>query len=105
MKNLIIGGYVVLMLLLVVGAVKASTLIKMDDKDVNYRTISHQMSDNDVEVANKKHEYERPLRIIRDSVNVHYAETKETRIKTLTGWETKVDTLKQYVLVESCDCN
>lgn len=84
MKKIIIGSYFVGMLLLTFLVVKATATYKSGSEEVKYRKHERELTDTEISQARIK-----PV----DGKNVvEKWETKETRTKTLFGWETKIDT-------------
>jgi hypothetical protein len=86
MKQLIILGYVCLMLSVTVISVKAATILTMDKVALKYRTIDRGLSDFEVEAAG--------LTRVPDAEYIQSYDLRETRIKNGFGWDTKIDTIK-----------
>lgn len=104
MKKLLVFSFFGLCLCLTVFGMKTGAYLSMNNTEVNYRTLEETLDDTQVEEYNKLKSFEKPLEIREGYSNVLYNEIKETRTKTLFGWDTKVDTLKTYVKLESCNC-
>lgn len=104
MKNFLILSFFALFITLSVFAMKAGAMFRLEGTEVNYRTLTHTISDTEVENYNKQKYFTSPLEIREGFKNIRYDEIKETRTRTLTGWETKVDTVKTYVKLEACGC-
>lgn len=84
MKKIIIGGYFVGMFLLTFLVVKATATYKSGSQEIKYR--KHELELNDTEISQAGIQP-------REGKNVVMKwETKETRTKSLLGWETKIDT-------------
>lgn len=104
MKKFLIISFFVLSLVVSVFGMRTVASFRMKDSEVNYRKLSRTLTDTEVEDYNKRKMFERPLEIKDGYNNVRYDEVRETRVKTLFGWETKVDTIKTYVSLEDCGC-
>lgn len=96
MKKIIIGGYFIGMFLLTFLVVKATATYKSDRVEVKYRQHEKELSDTEIAQLNITPQENKNV--------VQKWKTKETRTKSLFGWETKIDTIEQpstwYV-----DCN
>ena len=100
MKKLIIVGYFVLSLMVTGTVVLGSQLVKMDDVEVNVRTIKTTLSDFEVEQLNKSGTWNRRFELKEGREFILAVDVKETRTKYFPIWQTKVDTLAVYVLTE-----
>jgi len=98
MKKILITSYVVGMLLLTFLVAKATAIYKSGEVEVKYR--KHERELNDTEISQR---HVRPL----PSKNViEKWQTKETRTKTVFGWETKIDTITTpQTFYVDCGCN
>lgn len=105
MKKLIISGYFVGMFLLTFLVAKAVGTYKSGDVEIRYRKLSKDVSDVEMEDYNRRKLFEKEMVYKHGFEFVRYDEVKETRIKKGFGWETKIDTLKTYILQEDCGCN
>ena len=97
MKKLLISGYFIGMLLITYLTAKAVSTYRSDNVEVKFRKHEHKLSDSEI-----SQRYIQP----RDGKNVvEKWETKETRTKTLLGWETKIDTtINPETFYVDCDC-
>lgn len=87
MKKLLIAGYFVGMLLLTYLTAKAVGTYKSDNVEVKFR--EHERELNDTEISQR--------RIVpQEGKNVvEKWKTKETRTKTLLGWDTQIEYVEQ----------
>ena len=104
MKKLLITGYFIGMLLLTFLVAKAVGTYKNGDTEIKYRKLSKDISDIEMEEYNRRGTFEKQMEHKGGFEFVRYDEVKETRTKKMFGWETKIDTIKTYVLQESCGC-
>lgn len=97
MKKLLIVGYFVGMSLITYATAKVISTYKSDNVEVKYRKHEHELSDTEISQSNI---------VPKEGKNVVSKwETKETRIKTLLGWETKIDTtVKPETFYVDCGC-
>lgn len=97
MKKIIIGSYFVGMFLLTFLVVKATATYKSGSEEVKYR--KHERELNDTEISQSGIQP-------REGKNVIMKwETKETRTKSLLGWETKIDTItRPATFYVDCGC-
>ena len=97
MKKILIAGYFIGMLLITYVTAKAVATYKSDNIEVKYRKHEHELSDSEISQSNI---------VPKEGKNVVSKwETKETRTKTLLGWETKIDTIvKPETLYVDCGC-
>ena len=104
MKKLIIIGFFLFMIILTFVVVHATASILMTKTEINYRKLTHTLSETEVDNYNKLKILQKPL-IIKEGYNlIRYDEIKETRTRKILGWSTKVDTLVSYVNQEDCGC-
>lgn len=87
MKKIIIGGYFIGMFLLTFLVVKATATYKSGSEEIKYR--KHEYELNDTEISNAG------IKPVEGKNVIMKWETKETRTKSLLGWETKIDTISQ----------
>lgn len=105
MKKYIIPSFFVLIFLLTFGAVYSYRVITIPEEEVSFETYRDKLSDTEVEEYNKKKTFQTPLVPEEGHVHVRHDEVKIIRKRTDFGWETKIDTLKTYVLKEKgCGC-
>lgn len=97
MKKIIIGSYFVGMFLLTFLVVKATAIYKSGAEEVRYRKHDRELSDTEISQSGI---------VPRENKNVVMKwETKETRNKTLFGWETKIDTVvAPETFYVDCNC-
>lgn len=97
MKKIIIGGYFVGMFLLTFLVVKATATYKSGSEEVKYRKHEYELNDTEISQSGIQP---------REGKNVIMKwETKETRVKSLLGWETKIDTITQpATFYVDCGC-
>lgn len=93
MKKIIIFGYFVLVFIFSFFIVRATASLKMDGVEVNYRKDDKKLTDQEV--------IQRNIQIDPDKEYTEYYELLETRTKTILGWDTKIDTVKKYVMERS----
>jgi hypothetical protein len=105
MKKILVPGFFILSILLTAFVTTAVATIKLEDGEVEFTTLSHTLSDTEVNEANTKDLYTTKLNVKMDYRNVRKDEVKITKHKNFIGWETKVDTLKTYVTEEYCGCD
>jgi hypothetical protein len=105
MKKLLVPGFFILSILLTAFVTTAVATIKLEDGEVEFTTLSHTLSDTEINEANTKKLYTKNIELRKDYKNVRKDDVKITRYKKILGWETKVDTLKSYVEQEYCGCN
>jgi hypothetical protein len=105
MKKLLVPGFFILSILLTAFVTTAVATIKLEDGEVEFTTLSHTLSDTEVNEANTKDLYTTKLNVRSGYRNVRNDDVKITRYKKILGWETKVDTLKSYVTEEYCGCD
>ena len=98
MKRLLIAGYFVGMLMVTYLTAKAISTYKSDNVEVKFRKHEHELSDSEISQSDI---------IPKEGKNVVSKwETKETRTKTLLGWETKIDTIvKPETFYVDCGCH
>jgi hypothetical protein len=104
MKKLLITGYFVVTLLLTFLVAKAVGTYKNGNVEIKYRKLSQDISDVEMEDYNRRGVFEKQMEHKEGFEFVRYDEVKETRTKKMFGWETKVDTIKSYILQEECGC-
>jgi hypothetical protein len=97
MKKILIVGYFVCMSIVTYATAKLISTYKSDNVEVKFRKHENELSDTEI-----SQRYIQP----RDGKNVvEKWETKETRTKTLFGWETKIDTTVQpQTYYVDCGC-
>lgn len=97
MKRILIVSYFVGMSLITYFTAKAISTYKSDDVEVKFRKHEHELSDTEI-----SQRYIQP----KDGKNVvEKWETKETRTKTLLGWETKIETIGEpQTYYVDCGC-
>jgi hypothetical protein len=77
----------------------------MPKEEVEYKTQKYKLSDTEVEMINRKGQFERQILPAEDGYrNYLIHELKITRKRNGFGWTTKVDTLKSYVIKDECGC-
>lgn len=97
MKKILIVGYFVGMSLLTYLTAKAVGVYKSDNTEVKFR--KHERELSDTEIA------QRYIQPVNGKDVVEKWETKETRTKTLLGWETKIETIKEpQTFYVDCSC-
>ncbi len=104
MKKYIIPSFFALVILVTLALFYSFRIISMPKEEVTYEKYRDKLSDTEVDLYNKKKTFQTPLGHKEGFKNVRYDEVKITRKRTDFGWETKVDTLKTYVLSEECGC-
>jgi hypothetical protein len=104
MKKILIPAFFVGTILLTYLVAKATTSIRLNEKDVLFKTYTNSLSDNEVAAMNEAHRFATPLPTEHARVEECY-DVKETRTKGFFGWELKVDTLKSYVNIIRADNN
>ena len=97
MKKLLIATYFVGMLMITYLTAKAVSTYKSENVEVKFRKHEHELSDSEISQSNI---------VPKEGKNVVTKwETKETRTKTLLGWETKIDTIKSpETFYVDCGC-
>ena len=97
MKKILIAGYFIGMFLITYFTAKAVATYNSDNIEVKFRKHEHELSDSEISKSNI---------VPVDGKNVVSKwETKETRTKTLLGWETKIDTtVKPETFYVDCGC-
>lgn len=97
MKNTLIAGYFVGMLLLTFAVSKAMAVYKTGPIEVVYRSFDRELSDTETST--------RGIIPVKGKNIVEKWETKETRTKGLFGWETTIDTTAQpTTFYVDCNC-
>jgi len=104
MKKYIVPSFFLLMFSLAIGLVYSFRVITMPKEEVSFETYKSKLSDTEIEEYNKKKTFQTPITPEEGYWNIRHDEVKITRKRTDFGWETKVDTLKTYVLKEKCGC-
>ncbi len=104
MKKFIITSFFVLVFLLTFGIVYSYRVVTMPKEEVSFETYKDKLSDTEIEGYNKKKTFQTPITPEEGYRNIRYDEVKITRKRTEFGWDTKIDTLKTYVLKEKCGC-
>ena len=105
MKKILVPGFFILSILLTAFVTTAVATVKLEDGEVEFATLSHTLSDTEINEANTKKLYTGKIELKEDYENVRKDEVKITKHKKIIGWESKVDTLKTYVTQEFCGCN
>ena len=97
MKKLLIATYFVGMLMITYLTAKAVSTYKSENVEVKYRKHEYELSDTEIS--------KRGIKPVDGKNVVEKWETKETRTKTLLGWETKIDTIKSpETFYVDCGC-
>ena len=97
MKKILIIGYFVGMSLVTYLTAKAVSTYKSDDMEVKFRKHERELSDTEISQAH--------INPVDGKNVVEKWETKETRTKTLLGWETKIDTIgRPQTYYVDCGC-
>ncbi len=97
MKKILIVGYFVGMSLVTYATAKVISTYKSDKVEVKYRKHEYELSDTEIS--------QRGINPVDGKNVVEKWETKETRTKTLLGWETKIDTTVQpATFYVDCGC-
>lgn len=97
MKNFLIYSFFVVMISLSGLTMIFGATIVTKKIDVNYRTISEDLDDNQIEYYNRKQTFETPIEFTNEYRNVLRSNVREIRTKGIFGWETHIDTLNRYV--------
>jgi hypothetical protein len=105
MKKLLVPGFFILSILLTAFITTAVATIKLEDNEVEFRTLSHTLSDTEINEANTKKLYTSNIEFKEGYKNIRKDDVKINKYKKILGWETRVDTLKSYVTQEYCGCN
>jgi hypothetical protein len=97
MKKTLIVSYFIGMLLITFLVAKATATYNSGPVEVKYRKHEHELNDTEISDA-------RITPVTGKNVVMKW-ETKETRTKTLLGWETKIDTTVQpSTFYVDCNC-
>lgn len=97
MKNLILGGYFLGVLLLTFFVANATATYKSGEVEVKYRKHERELSDTEIS--------QRRIIPVHNKDVVEKWETKETRTKNIIGWETKIDTtVNPQTFYVDCGC-
>ncbi len=105
MKKYIIPGFFILMLGLTLTVIYSFRVVTMPEQEVEFRKDRDKLSDTEVSELNKGKRFEKVIPFAQDGKsNYLYNELKITRTKNGFGWETKIDTLKTYIIEEDCGC-
>lgn len=97
MKKILIASYFVGMSLLTYLTAKAVSTYKSDSVEVKFR--KHERELSDTEIA------QRGIKPAEGKNVVEKWETKETRRKSLIGWETEIDTIiEPQTFYVDCGC-
>ena len=97
MKKTLIVGYFVGMLLITFLVAKATATYSSGHVEVKYRKHERELNDTEISQA-------RIIPVTGKNV-VEKWETKETRTKTMSGWDTKIDTTVQpTTFYVDCGC-
>lgn len=98
MKKTLIASYFVGMLLLTYVTAKAVSTYSSDTVEVKYRQHEKELTDTEIDQLHIQPQEKKTV--------VQKWKTKETRTKTLFGWDTQVETVEApstwYV---DCNCN
>ena len=97
MKKILVPGFFVFSLLLTIFVTTSAVTLRIPDNDVEFKTLSHVLTDKEIDHANTKKLYTSKIIVEEGYVNVREDEVKILRTKNIIGWEEKVDTLKSYV--------
>lgn len=97
MKNFLIYSFFVVMIALSGLTMIFGATIVTKKIDVNYRTISEDLDDNQIDYYNRKRTFEKPIEFSNRNRNVLCFDVREIRTKGIFGWETYTDTLKTYI--------
>lgn len=87
MKKVLIGSYFVGMLLLTYVSAKAVAVYKNDKVEVTFQNHENTLSDTEIS--------QRGILPKEGKKVVEMWQTKETRTKTLFGWETEIEYVKE----------
>jgi hypothetical protein len=104
MKKYIIASFFVLVFLLTFGIVYSYRVVTMPEEEISFETYKDRLSDTEIEEYNRKKTFQTPITPQEGYWNIRHDEVKITRKRTEYGWETKIDTLKSYILKEKCGC-
>ena len=97
MKKILIVGYFVGMSLVTYATAKIISTYKSDNVEVKFRKHERELTDTEISRA-----YIKP---VNGKNVVEKWETKETRTKTLFGWDTKVETIVEpQTFYVDCGC-
>ena len=98
MKKILITSYFVGMLMITYFTAKAIATYKSENVEVKFRKHERELSDSEIDSRGI---------VPKDGKNiVEKWETKETRIKTFLGWETKIDTIVvPSTFYVDCNCH
>jgi transcription antitermination factor NusA-like protein len=97
MKKILIVSYFVGMSLVTYLTAKAISTYKSDDIEVKYRKHENELSDTEIS--------QRGITPVDGKNVIEKWETKETRTKTLLGWDTKIETIVQpQTYYVDCGC-
>lgn len=97
MKNFLIYSFFGVMITLSGLTMIFGATIVTKKIDVNYRTISEDLDDNQIEYYNRKKTFEKPIEFPNNDKNILCSDVREIRTKGIFGWETHTDTLKTYI--------
>jgi hypothetical protein len=93
MKKFIIVSYFILMFSLTYIGAKSAIFMRFSDIEIKNRESEHTLNDTEIEKNHiEKEEGKKVVQVIH---------TKETRTKTLYGWDTKIDTVSSGFLNRS----
>ncbi len=97
MKKILIASYFVGMSLLTYLTAKAVSTYKSDRVEVKFRKHERELSDTEIAQRN--------IKPVENKNVIEKWETRETRTKTLLGWETKIDiTTEPGTYYVDCGC-
>lgn len=104
MKKYIIASFFVLVFLLTFGIVYSYRVVTMPKEEITFETYKDRLSDTEIEEYNRKKILQTPITPQEGYWDIRHDEVKITRKRTEYGWETKIDTLKSYIVKEKCGC-
>lgn len=87
MKKILIAGYFIGMLLLTYATAKSIGTYKSDKVEVKYREHEKTLSDNEINQLGILPKENKKI--------IQKWKTKETRTKSLFGWDTKIETIEE----------
>lgn len=97
MKNFLIYSFFGVMITLSGLTMIFGATIVTKKFDVNYRTISEDLDDNQIDYYNRKRVFKNPIEFSNENRNILCSDVREIRTKGIFGWETQTDTLKTYI--------
>lgn len=97
MKNFLIYSFFGVMITLSGLTMIFGATIVTKKFDVNYRTISEDLDDNQIDYYNRKRVFKNPIEFSNENRNILCSDVREIRTKRIFGWKTHIDTLNIYV--------